>query len=202
VRATTRLSLTQTVHLTLDGQGPMAAEFRVFLSAVTSEFGTARDAVANDLQARPAAPSAAQLPPGAGRGYVAAAIARLYPRLQRRRLRDRRAQRRQPLAGRGGMGHTRGAGPAGIGLGAGGSNDRKAALRIPPEITGFHHAVAATWQTSVDQLTEAGLRLLERLAFLASDPVPMFLLDVAVPEAEAEDHHPALEDLTAVSLLT
>jgi hypothetical protein len=30
----------------------MAAEFRVFLSAVTSEFGEARDAVANDLQAR------------------------------------------------------------------------------------------------------------------------------------------------------
>jgi hypothetical protein len=30
----------------------MAAEFRVFLSAVTSEFGMARDAVANDLQAR------------------------------------------------------------------------------------------------------------------------------------------------------
>jgi hypothetical protein len=30
----------------------MAAEFRVFLSAVTSEFGIVRDAVANDLQAR------------------------------------------------------------------------------------------------------------------------------------------------------
>ena len=30
----------------------MAAEFRVFLSAVTSEFGKARDALANDLQAR------------------------------------------------------------------------------------------------------------------------------------------------------
>jgi hypothetical protein len=30
----------------------MAAEFRVFLSAVTSEFGAARDALANDLQAR------------------------------------------------------------------------------------------------------------------------------------------------------
>ena len=30
----------------------MAGAFRVFLSAVTSEFGTARDAVANDLQAR------------------------------------------------------------------------------------------------------------------------------------------------------
>jgi hypothetical protein len=32
-------------------RGPMAG-FRVFLSAVTSEFGAARDAVANDLQAR------------------------------------------------------------------------------------------------------------------------------------------------------
>ena len=30
----------------------MTAEFRVFLSAVTSEFGAARNAVANDLQAR------------------------------------------------------------------------------------------------------------------------------------------------------
>jgi hypothetical protein len=30
----------------------MAAEFRVFLSAVMSEFGSARDALANDLQAR------------------------------------------------------------------------------------------------------------------------------------------------------
>jgi hypothetical protein len=30
----------------------MAEEFRVFVSAATSEFGAARDAVANDLQAR------------------------------------------------------------------------------------------------------------------------------------------------------
>jgi hypothetical protein len=30
----------------------MASAFRVFLSAVTSELGLARDAVANDLQAR------------------------------------------------------------------------------------------------------------------------------------------------------
>jgi len=36
----------------LDGQESMAGALRVFLSAVTSEFGTARDAVANDLQAR------------------------------------------------------------------------------------------------------------------------------------------------------
>jgi hypothetical protein len=71
-----------------------------------------------------------------------------------------------------------------------------------PEITGYHHAVAATWQTSVDQLTEAARRLLERLAFLARDLVPMSLLDVVIPNAEAEDHHEALDDLTAVSLAT
>jgi tetratricopeptide (TPR) repeat protein len=71
-----------------------------------------------------------------------------------------------------------------------------------PEITGYHHAVAATWQTSVDQLTEAGRHLLERLAFLAPDPVPMFLLDVPVPDAEGEDLHDGLADLAAVSLAT
>jgi hypothetical protein len=57
-----------------------------------------------------------------------------------------------------------------------------------------------TWQTSVDQLTDAGRRLLERLAFLAPDPVPMSLLDAAVPDVEAEDQQDALTDLSAVSL--
>jgi hypothetical protein len=71
-----------------------------------------------------------------------------------------------------------------------------------PEITGYHRAVATTWQTSVDQLTAPTRHLLERLAFLAPDPVPMFLLDVAVPDAEAEDLHEALADLAAVSLVT
>jgi hypothetical protein len=73
------------------------------------------------------------------------------------------------------------------------------------EITGYHHAVAATWQTSVDQLTEAGRRLLERLAFLAPDPVPMFLLGVAIAQPAIAKRwalwllgrrsHPATEDL-------
>ena len=53
------------------------------------------------------------------------------------------------------------------------------------EITGYHHAVAETWQTSVDQLTPAGRELLERLAFLAPEPVPELLLDVPVPEWRA-----------------
>jgi hypothetical protein len=82
------------------------------------------------------------------------------------------------------------------------SNREKVVGWARPEITGYHHAVAATWQTSVDQLSEAGRRLLERLAFLALDPVPMFLLDMAVPDAEAGDLHEALADLAAVSLAT
>jgi tetratricopeptide (TPR) repeat protein len=70
------------------------------------------------------------------------------------------------------------------------------------KITGYHHAVAETWQTSVDQLSEAARHLLERLAFLAPDPVPGFLLDVAVPGAEAKDATAALDDLAAYSLVT
>ena len=82
------------------------------------------------------------------------------------------------------------------------SNREKAVGWARPEITGYHHAVAATWQTSVDQLTETRRHLLERLAFLSPDPVPMFLLDVVIPGAEAEDLHDGLTDLIAVSLAT
>jgi hypothetical protein len=63
-----------------------------------------------------------------------------------------------------------------------------------------------TWQTSVEQLTPEGLRLLQRLAYLAPEPVPEFLLDVPVPGEEtgegAEDLHAALADLDAFSLVT
>jgi tetratricopeptide (TPR) repeat protein len=80
------------------------------------------------------------------------------------------------------------------------SNREKVVGWARPEITGYHHAVAVTWQTSVDQLTEAGRHLLERLAFLAPDPMPLFLLNVAIPQAETVDLHDALTDLTSVSL--
>jgi tetratricopeptide (TPR) repeat protein len=69
-------------------------------------------------------------------------------------------------------------------------------------LAGYPRAVAVTWQTSVAQLTEPGRRLLERLAFLASEKVPEFLLDVPIPGAEAEDLHGALEDLATYSLVT
>jgi tetratricopeptide (TPR) repeat protein len=70
-----------------------------------------------------------------------------------------------------------------------------------PEITGYPRAVAATWQTSVAQLTEAGRGLLERLAWLAPDPVPEFLLEVPIA-GETADQREALLDLAAYSLVT
>jgi tetratricopeptide (TPR) repeat protein len=60
---------------------------------------------------------------------------------------------------------------------------------IKPEIAGYRGAMAQAWQTSVDQLTAHGRRLLERLAFLATDPVPQFLLDMQVPRADADKNH-------------
>jgi tetratricopeptide (TPR) repeat protein len=81
------------------------------------------------------------------------------------------------------------------------SNREKVVGWARSEITGYPHAVATTWQSSVDQLSESGRRLLERLAFLAPDPVPTFLLDVAIPDAKAEDLHDGLADLAAVSLV-
>jgi hypothetical protein len=47
------------------------------------------------------------------------------------------------------------------------SNREKVVDWARPETTGYHRAVAATWQTSVDQLSEAGRRLLVRLALFA-----------------------------------
>jgi hypothetical protein len=56
------------------------------------------------------------------------------------------------------------------------SNREKVLGWTQPEINDYDRAVATTWQTSVNQLTEVGRHLLERLAFLAPDPVPIFLL--------------------------
>jgi hypothetical protein len=55
----------------------MASAFRVFLSAVTSELGLARDGGERLAGARPEIAGAAQLPPHAGCGHLAALAARL-----------------------------------------------------------------------------------------------------------------------------
>ena len=66
----------------------------------------------------------------------------------------------------------------------------------------YPKSLAVTWQTSVDQLGEAGQRLLQRLAWLAPDPIPESLLDVAVPGATTDDDaDAALAELESYSLV-
>jgi tetratricopeptide (TPR) repeat protein len=69
-------------------------------------------------------------------------------------------------------------------------------------ITKYPRAVAVTWQTSVDQLTPAGRRLLERLAWFAPEPIPNFLLEVPVPDVAGDDleHGPIGLTLSAPSV--
>ena len=69
----------------------------------------------------------------------------------------------------------------------------------------YNHDVglAATWATSVARLSPESRRLLDRLAFLAPDPIPNSLIDVAVP-GEAADYNAqgARAGLYAYSLIT
>jgi tetratricopeptide (TPR) repeat protein len=63
--------------------------------------------------------------------------------------------------------------------------------------------LAATWATSVDRLTPDARRLLERLAFLAPEPIPDSLLDVAAPgDPEGFDARAARPNLFAYSLVS
>ncbi len=69
----------------------------------------------------------------------------------------------------------------------------------------YNHDVglAATWATSVARLSPDSRRLLDRLAFLAPDPTPDSLIDVAVP-GEGADYNAqgARAGLYAYSLIT
>jgi tetratricopeptide (TPR) repeat protein len=70
-------------------------------------------------------------------------------------------------------------------------------------VTGSDRTLATTWATSVAQLSPESRQLLERLAFLAPDPVPDSLLDVAVPgEAGDIDAYDARGGLYAYSLIS
>jgi tetratricopeptide (TPR) repeat protein len=68
-------------------------------------------------------------------------------------------------------------------------------------LTLYPRAVAATWQISVDKLSERARRLLGRLSWLSRDPIPEFLFDVAPPGERANDTREALSELIAYSLL-
>jgi tetratricopeptide (TPR) repeat protein len=70
-------------------------------------------------------------------------------------------------------------------------------------VTGSERNLATTWATSVARLSPESRRLLDRLAFLAPDPVPDSLLDVAVPgEASDTDAYEARAGLFAYSLIS
>ena len=66
----------------------------------------------------------------------------------------------------------------------------------------YPKSVAVTWQTSFDQLTDGGRRLLQRLAWLAPEPIPESLLDVALDTDATLDLREALADLESYSLVT
>jgi tetratricopeptide (TPR) repeat protein len=70
-------------------------------------------------------------------------------------------------------------------------------------VTDSDRTLATTWATSVARLSPESRRLLERLAFLAPDPVPDSLLDVAVPGAMPHtDAYEARGGLYAYSLIS
>jgi hypothetical protein len=84
------------------------------------------------------------------------------------------------------------------------SSRDKVAAWFDARVMQYPRSLAVTWQTSVAQLSGPARRLLERLAWLAPDPIPESLLDVAVPgdETAVEDAPAALADLERYSLVT
>ncbi len=66
----------------------------------------------------------------------------------------------------------------------------------------YPYSVAVTWQTSVNQLSAEARTLLDRLAWLAPDPIPESLLDVKATEEETGDWYGALAELAGYSLVS
>jgi tetratricopeptide (TPR) repeat protein len=81
-------------------------------------------------------------------------------------------------------------------------NREKAVAWADATVMGSERTLATTWATSVARLSPKCRRLLDRLAFLAPDPIPDSLLDVAVPgEALDYDAYEARAGLYAYSLI-
>jgi tetratricopeptide (TPR) repeat protein len=71
-----------------------------------------------------------------------------------------------------------------------------------PRVSHYPASVAVTWQTSFDRLAAPSRRLLQRLAWLAPEPIPESLLDMPVPDLAEPDPHAALVQLETYSLVT
>jgi tetratricopeptide (TPR) repeat protein len=73
-----------------------------------------------------------------------------------------------------------------------------------PRLMQYPKPVAIAWQTSFDQLRRPARRLLQRLAWLAPEPIPESLMEVPVPGLDGAEADPfgALVELESYSLLT
>ena len=73
-----------------------------------------------------------------------------------------------------------------------------------PRLMHYPASVATTWQTSFAQLQPPARALLERLAWLAPDPIPESLLETPIPDLATDEGDPteALAELEAYSLVT
>ncbi len=77
-----------------------------------------------------------------------------------------------------------------------------------PDVLGWHDldlmqypaSVAVTWETTFAQLTDPAKRLLEVLAWLAPEPIPLFLFDAGPLAESIHDPRSALADLRRFSL--
>lgn len=63
-------------------------------------------------------------------------------------------------------------------------------------------SVAITWQTSFNQLSDNATKLLNRLAWLASEPIPKSLLEVEIPDTKTIIATDAWMELKKYSLVT
>ena len=77
----------------------------------------------------------------------------------------------------------------------------KVAKWADERITNYPRSVAVTWKTSVNQVGIPARRLLERLAWLAPEPVPDFLIAVPLGGVAVDDLDDALADLASYSLV-
>jgi tetratricopeptide (TPR) repeat protein len=68
-------------------------------------------------------------------------------------------------------------------------------------ITKYPRALAATWQTSVNQTGDAARQLLNRLAWFAPDPIPRSILQAGVPGVDGSDLEEAFLDLLSYSMV-
>jgi tetratricopeptide (TPR) repeat protein len=76
-----------------------------------------------------------------------------------------------------------------------------------PQLMQYPQSVATTWLTSFQQLSAAAQTLLRRLAWLSPEPIPEFLLEVAVPAGDGDTSEPieamdALVELDRYSLVS